>query len=78
MAHQAPSSLRNPRNRALELNGADKFKPDTTFTAPDGLPAGPGASDTMTSKTARRAEMFDGTAVQPAAEGRLPFSRKSK
>ena len=78
MPHPSPGGTRTPRRRALELNGAYKFKPDTTFTAPDGLPAGPGASDVMTGKTAQRAEMFNGTAVQPAAEGRLPFSRKSK
>jgi hypothetical protein len=74
--HDSPGSLRSSRKRALELNGADKFKPDVSFTAPDGLPAGPGAEEAMTRKTAARPEMFDGTATKPAAEGRLPFSKK--
>ena len=74
--HRAPSELPNSRNIALAKSGADKFKADESFTATDGLPMGPGATENLTARTAARPQMFDGSAVAPATEGRLPFAKK--
>lgn len=74
--HPAPTATNCSRNIALAKTGADKFREDKAFTAPDRLPAGPDTTDDITAKSASRPQMFDGTGTRPANEGPKPFAKK--
>jgi hypothetical protein len=63
------------RRRALELGRQHgTIREDKSYTAPDGKPAGSGASAAAAAKIEK--PLLDGATVKPAIEKALPFKRK--